>query len=609
MAYLDKWLSVFPKIVGQETRPENGIDDTLEFNTDGFPQRIASDPVRYDLENAMGSQLFSNDKRLKEITDQLKQQAGAHEKDPRAHSTGIAGNAATATKLNTARTIAISGKVTGAATAFDGSKNISINTTAVTADNCTGNSATASKLASERDITLSGKVTGTGSFDGSRDANINVTAVTADNCTGNSATATYATSAGSASTASKLASTHTIAISGKVTGTATGFDGSKNISINATAVTADNCTGNSATATYATSAGSATSASNATNATNDNAGQNIRNTYIKNLSISGRTITFTRGDNTTGQIITQDTSKEYDVMVGASSYYNGTSGLVPAPKSGDNTRFLAGDGTWKPQSTIATSCTGNSATATNATNDSYGQNIRSTYIKALSCSGTRITYTRGDNTTGYFYTQDTNTTYNDFSGAGSYYSGSHGLVPAPSSGYQDRFLAGSGDWEAFSAAYQAMQSLSPSSDKIPYFTGRASAALATLTSFARSILDDTSAEAVRGTIGANAQNCGGIVAASLTQNGYVKFATGLIIQWGIITVSTDNAQGPHQASQALPVTASNFLQGTAVYDYPGATSIPVAAISCNATAVTAGAQLLPGYTGDPLKIRWIALFN
>lgn len=310
--YLDKWKTDFPETVNNQTRPTAGLDNSLEFNTDGFPQRITGDPVHAKLENDIGSQLFSNDQRLKETIDSLGTQEAAHEKDKSAHSTGISGNAATATKLNTARTIAISGKVTGAATAFDGSKNISINTTAVTADNCTGNS----------------------------------------------------------------------------------------------------------------------------------------------------------------------------------------------------------------------------ATATNATNDSYGQNIRSTYIKALSCSGTRITYTRGDNTTGYFYTQDTNTTYNDFSGAGSYYSGSHGLVPAPSSGYQDRFLAGNGDWEAFSAAYQAMQSLSPSSDKIPYFTGSASAALATLTSFARSILDDTSAEAVRNTIAANAATCGGIVAQSLTKNGYVKFANGLIIQWG-----------------------------------------------------------------------------
>ena len=334
--YLDKWKTDFPETINNQTRPTAGLDNSLEFNTDGFPQRITGDPVHAKLENDIGSQLFSNDQRLKETIDSLGTQEAAHEKDKSAHSTGISGNAATATKLNTARTIAISGKVTGAATAFDGSKNISINTTAVTADNCTGNS----------------------------------------------------------------------------------------------------------------------------------------------------------------------------------------------------------------------------ATATNATNDSYGQNIRSTYIKALSCSGTRITYTRGDNTTGYFYTQDTNTTYNDFSGADSYYSGSHGLVPAPSSGYQDRFLAGSGDWEAFSAAYQAMQSLSPSSDKIPYFTGSASAALATLTSFARSILDDTSAEAVRNTIAANAATCGGIVAQSLTPNGYCKWANGFIIQWIHDKQNSDTAVNSYDIN--IPI-AMNIL--------------------------------------------------
>jgi hypothetical protein len=53
------------------------------------------------------------------------------------------GNAATATTLVTARTIALSGKVTGTATSFNGGANISIPVTAVTADSCTGNAATA----------------------------------------------------------------------------------------------------------------------------------------------------------------------------------------------------------------------------------------------------------------------------------------------------------------------------------------------------------------------------------------------------------------------------------------------------------------------------------
>jgi len=57
------------------------------------------------------------------------------------------------------------------------------------------------------------------------------------------------------------------------------------------------------------------------------------------------------------------------------------------------------------------SCTGNAATATKATQDSAGQQINKTYIKALSVSGKTITYTKGDGTTGTITTQDTNTTY------------------------------------------------------------------------------------------------------------------------------------------------------------------------------------------------------
>ena len=51
-----------------------------------------------------------------------------------------------ATKLATARTISLTGKATGSAS-FDGSANASINVTAVTADSCSGNSATASEVA------------------------------------------------------------------------------------------------------------------------------------------------------------------------------------------------------------------------------------------------------------------------------------------------------------------------------------------------------------------------------------------------------------------------------------------------------------------------------
>jgi len=87
----------------------------------------------------------------------------------------ITGNAATATKLATARTIQLTGKVGSSAISFDGSKNISIATTVnlASADipnnaaNTSGNAATATKLATARTISLGTDLTGSASFNGS----------------------------------------------------------------------------------------------------------------------------------------------------------------------------------------------------------------------------------------------------------------------------------------------------------------------------------------------------------------------------------------------------------------------------------------------------------
>ena len=49
-------------------------------------------------------------------------------------------------------------------------------------------------------------------------------------------------------------------------------------------------------------------ADTATKATQDSAGQQIDTTYIKDLSTSGKTVTYTKGDGTTGSITTQDTT-------------------------------------------------------------------------------------------------------------------------------------------------------------------------------------------------------------------------------------------------------------------------------------------------------------
>ena len=67
---------------------------------------------------------------------------------------------------------------------------------------------------------------------------------------------------------------------------------------------------------------------------------------IKGLSVSGKTITYTKNNGTTGTITTQDTNTTYSAMTGATSSAAGTTGLVPAPASGKQSSFLRGDGTW-----------------------------------------------------------------------------------------------------------------------------------------------------------------------------------------------------------------------------------------------------------------------
>lgn len=86
-----------------------------------------------------------------------------------------------ATKLQTTRTIGISGGATGTATSFNGTSNITIPVTALDPDklskavpvsqggtgNTTGNAPTATKLQTARNIKLTGAVSGNANFDGS----------------------------------------------------------------------------------------------------------------------------------------------------------------------------------------------------------------------------------------------------------------------------------------------------------------------------------------------------------------------------------------------------------------------------------------------------------
>ncbi|MRG66474.1 hypothetical protein GH789_14450 [Rhizobium pusense] len=81
-------------------------------------------------------------------------------------------------------------------------------------------------------------------------------------------------------------------------------------------------------------------------------------------------------------------------------------------------------------------------------------------------------------------------------------------------------------------AIAALHSVAPAADRMPYFTGATSAALATLSAFARTFLDDANGAAMFGTMGAT---------QSAASPGYVKLPNGIIIQWGRNFVASDAA--------------------------------------------------------------------
>ena len=166
---------------------------------------------------------------------------------------------------------------------------------------------------------------------------------------------------------------------GTNTSTAVSVNGSANVSLKLPATIKANLTGNSDTATKATQ---------------DSAGQQIDTTYIKGLAVSGRTITYTKGDGTTGAITTQDTNTdtkvtqtvtttntEYPVLFSADANKTATSTTTARFSSnikinpstntitattfkGNLTGNVTGNASTATTAETAQACTGNAATAT-----------------------------------------------------------------------------------------------------------------------------------------------------------------------------------------------------------------------------------------------------
>jgi hypothetical protein len=163
------------------------------------------------------------------------------------------------------------------------------------------------------------------------------------------------------------------------------------------------------------------SSATAVAAVKDNRNQVIDTTYLKNAQIDGTTVTFTKGDGSTFNIVTQDTNDNSTYSVGSSTY----SGLTRLySTTGTNTN---GSIRQSELSTLINGKLNSTATAVAANKDNKNQVIDSTYIKNASVNGRTVTFTKGDGSTFTITTQDNNTTY------GSATSSSEGLVKIYSS--------------------------------------------------------------------------------------------------------------------------------------------------------------------------------
>ena len=119
------------------------------------------------------------------------------------------------------------------------------------------------------------------------------------------------------------------------------------------------------------------------------------------------------------------------------------------------------------------------------------------------------------------------------------------------------------------AATSALAGVTPAANMLPYFNSSNSATTTAISDFIKTLLDDGDAATARATLEANAQNCGGIVAASLTGNGYVKFANGLILEWGafINNTGTQISEGVWHKTVTFPITNSGAAGSWNVWSF------------------------------------------
>jgi hypothetical protein len=319
----------------------------------------------------------------------------------------LSGNASTATTLQTARSISITGAAVASGVSFDGSANIALNTTITNLpDSSLATISTAGKVANSATTATNSN---TANSIVSRDASGNFSAGTITaSLTGNVNGNVTGNVTGNASTATTLQTARSISITGAAVASGVSFDGSSNIALNTTITSLPD----SSLATISTAGKVANSATTATNSntansivSRDASGNFSAGTVTASLSgnatsssnLLGGTsyaLPYQSGVNNTSFLSAGTNGQVLGILSGAlawvsspaassaSNLAGGSAGVVPWQSAPSTTAFtaagttgqlLSSNGastpTWLNQSAIAA---GSATTATTATNIASG---------------------------------------------------------------------------------------------------------------------------------------------------------------------------------------------------------------------------------------------
>ena len=169
--------------------------------------------------------------------------------------------------------------------------------------------------------------------------------------------------------------------------------------------------------------------------------------YISGLSVNGRTITYTKGDGTTGSINTQDTNTVYTAGagIGLSGTVFSNAGVRAVTAGNSNNQISVNTG--GDTSTITINNVANATTATTATklgSSTVGSGVRAIYLNAGTATASNSTV--GDSTTPVYLKAGTITACNASIGSGWTVSeGSAGWARENSTGFTIQWWVGNTD--------------------------------------------------------------------------------------------------------------------------------------------------------------------